>query len=128
MQLTPSPPASQTTSPFFMSYARMRFDPLAMTSVRSPSCTTSGVDQDVGSSRATLPRSSPVRLSRATRQESPAFPRSTGEAPSPNSLRVRISPKSFSQITLPPRSRQYSPREPKKAQTCSPSVTGEADA
>src|SRR6266404_5010503 len=51
-----------------------------------------------------------------------------GDAPSPKPILVFITPKSFCHLRLPSKSKQYNPREPKKAHTSFPSVTGEPDA
>ena len=69
--LRDSPPSSQIKMPVARSYERTR-PGAATTTCALPSCsTTSGEDHEVISSRAALQRSFPVRLSRATRNESP---------------------------------------------------------
>ena len=96
----------------------------------------SGVLQFVGSSRCLRHSSLPVVLSSAAMKSSPSWsqftmsvsPWSAGEAPSPKLLRVCCFPKSFSHFTFPSKSSAWSPREPKKAYSILPSVTGEAEA
>ena len=51
-----------------------------------------------------------------------------GEAPSPNPIRMCMSPKSRSHSGRPSMSKQYSPAEPKKEHSTSPSVTAEGEA
>src|SRR5688500_1999092 len=95
-----------------------------------------GEDQEATSFRSTRQRSLPVRLLRATANDLPAWsqlttcvsPCSAGELPSPCPCSDCMAPKSAFQMSLPLTSRQYNPNEPKKAMTCSPSVTGEFEA
>src|SRR5438876_418265 len=101
-----------------------------------PCSTTIGDAQDVASSRSTFQRSRPLRLSCAVTNDLPSWsqltmstsPKSTGELPSPCACLVCILPKLVFHCRSPPRLRQYSPREPKKTNNRSPSVTGELDA
>ena len=53
---------------------------------------------------------------------------SAGDAPSPNPIRISMSPKSRSHSGCPSMSRQYRPAEPKKAHSTSPSVTADGEA
>ena len=102
-----------------------------------PSCVTiSGGDHELTSSRSTRQSSFPLFLSRTTRCEPFSWsnfrkrevPSSTGATPSPKPSRISIGPNFFCQANLPSRSYTYTPREPKKATTCLPSVTGVFDA